>query len=174
MLQRLGHDVSQAENGSIALDMLRDRQFKNEKQFDILFLDKYVFANFSSSSHWPSICVYSQMPVMSGVETARELRRIGCPIFIVGATGNALKEDQEEVGSPCASKGGCALTLSSLLSSQYIEAGADQVLTKPVKQPQMQAMLEQARSRVAGETQPKTDATLRLSEPQVWGSQSSA
>lgn len=34
---------------------------------------------------------------MSGVETARELRRIGCPIFIVGATGNALKEDQEEV-----------------------------------------------------------------------------
>ena len=44
MLQRLGHDVSQAENGSIALDMLRDRQFKNEKQFDILFLDKYVLA----------------------------------------------------------------------------------------------------------------------------------
>lgn len=43
MLQRLGHDVSQAENGSIALDMLRDKQFKNEKQFDILFLDKYVF-----------------------------------------------------------------------------------------------------------------------------------
>lgn len=42
MLQRLGHDVSQAENGAIALDMLRDRQFKNEKQFDILFLDKYV------------------------------------------------------------------------------------------------------------------------------------
>jgi CheY-like chemotaxis protein len=42
MLQRFGHDVSQAENGSIALDMLRERQFKNEKQFDILFLDKYV------------------------------------------------------------------------------------------------------------------------------------
>jgi CheY-like chemotaxis protein len=107
------------------------------------------------------------MPVMSGVETARELRRIGCPIFIVGATGNALKEDQEEVGLPCASKGGCALILSSLFSSQYIEAGADQVLTKPVKQPQMQAMLEQARSRVAGETQPKSDASLRLSEPHV-------
>lgn len=42
MLQRFGHDVSQAENGSLALDMLRERQFKNEKQFDILFLDKYV------------------------------------------------------------------------------------------------------------------------------------
>ncbi|KAJ9105873.1 hypothetical protein QFC20_004208 [Naganishia adeliensis] len=126
MLQRFGHDVSQAENGSLALDMLRERQFKNEKQFDILFLD-------------------NQMPVMSGVETARELRRIGCPIFIVGATGNALKEDQEE----------------------YIEAGADQVLTKPLKQAQMQEMLAQARLRISGETQPQTDAFPRLSQPQV-------
>jgi CheY-like chemotaxis protein len=46
MLQRFGHDVSQAENGSIALDMLRERQFNNEKQFDILFLDKYVMVPF--------------------------------------------------------------------------------------------------------------------------------
>lgn len=46
MLQRFGHDVSQAENGSLALDMLRERQFKNEKQFDILFLDKYVIVRF--------------------------------------------------------------------------------------------------------------------------------
>jgi CheY-like chemotaxis protein len=45
MLQRFGHDVSQAENGSIALDMLRERHFKNEQQFDILFLDKYVSLN---------------------------------------------------------------------------------------------------------------------------------
>ncbi|KAJ9114333.1 hypothetical protein QFC22_005785 [Naganishia vaughanmartiniae] len=125
MLQRLGHDVSQAENGSLALDMVRERHFGHEKQFDILFLD-------------------NQMPVMSGVETARELRRIACPIFIVGATGNALKEDQDE----------------------YIEAGADQVLTKPLKQPQMQAMLELGKKRAAGETQPK-DNLPRLSQPQV-------
>lgn len=107
MLQRLGHDVSQAENGSIALDMLRDKQFKNEKQFDILFLDKYVFT--VSSGSFPltiHLLIDSQMPVMSGVETARELRRIGCPIFIVGATGNALKEDQEEVSVPCTFKMG--------------------------------------------------------------------
>lgn len=31
---------------------------------------------------------FSQMPVLSGVEVARELRRIGCDIFVVGATGN--------------------------------------------------------------------------------------
>jgi CheY-like chemotaxis protein len=37
------------------------------------------------------------MPKMTGIECARELRRMGCKIFIVGATGNALKEDQDEV-----------------------------------------------------------------------------
>jgi CheY-like chemotaxis protein len=37
------------------------------------------------------------MPKMTGIECARGLRRMGCNIFIVGATGNALKEDQEEV-----------------------------------------------------------------------------
>ena len=38
------------------------------------------------------------MPVMTGVECARELRLVGCPIFICGATGNALQDDQSEVG----------------------------------------------------------------------------
>jgi CheY-like chemotaxis protein len=40
MLQRLGHEVSQAENGSLALDMVRERHFGEKKQFDIMFLDK--------------------------------------------------------------------------------------------------------------------------------------
>ncbi len=36
------------------------------------------------------------MPLMSGVEVAREVREMGCPLYIVGCTGNALREDQEE------------------------------------------------------------------------------
>ena len=36
----------------------------------------------------------SQMPLMSGVEVAREVREMGCPLYIVGCTGNALREDQ--------------------------------------------------------------------------------
>jgi CheY-like chemotaxis protein len=45
------------------------------------------------------------MPLMTGVEVARAVRELGCPLYIVGCTGNALKEDQEE----------------------YIDAGADGV-----------------------------------------------
>ena len=34
------------------------------------------------------------MPLMSGVEVAREVRGLGHPLYIVGCTGNALREDQ--------------------------------------------------------------------------------
>jgi CheY-like chemotaxis protein len=36
----------------------------------------------------------SQMPIMTGVEVAREVREMGNPVYIVGCTGNALREDQ--------------------------------------------------------------------------------
>jgi CheY-like chemotaxis protein len=34
------------------------------------------------------------MPLMTGVEVAREVREMGNPLYIVGCTGNALREDQ--------------------------------------------------------------------------------
>jgi CheY-like chemotaxis protein len=46
----------------------------------------------------------NQMPVMSGVEMVKKLRNLGREDLIVGVTGNALLQDQEE----------------------YVEAGADQ------------------------------------------------
>lgn len=54
------------------------------------------------------------MPHMSGVELARFLRTLDPPhpVYIAGCTGNALKEDQDE----------------------YRAAGADVILTKPIKQ----------------------------------------
>lgn len=36
----------------------------------------------------------SQMPFMSGVEVVRALREMGNPLYVVGCTGNALREDQ--------------------------------------------------------------------------------
>ncbi|OCF42763.1 two-component system sensor protein [Kwoniella heveanensis CBS 569] len=116
MLTRLGHQVSTAENGKIALDMITDsfEQKPNAPRFDCVFLD-------------------NQMPLMSGVEVAREVRDMGCPIFIVGCTGNALREDQEE----------------------YIAAGADGIIPKPIHQKSLIEMIKEARRRVAGETRPK-------------------
>lgn len=36
----------------------------------------------------------SQMPYMSGVEVVRALREANIPLYVVGCTGNALREDQ--------------------------------------------------------------------------------
>jgi CheY-like chemotaxis protein len=73
------------------------------------------------------------MPEMSGVEVTRAVRKHGDPVYIVGCTGNALREDQEE----------------------YTGAGADQVLTKPIKQAALVEAIAMARMRVAGETVPR-------------------
>ena len=44
MLTRLGHQVTTAENGKLALDMIRDSYGGTEglPRFDAVFLDKYV------------------------------------------------------------------------------------------------------------------------------------
>jgi CheY-like chemotaxis protein len=71
MLTRLSHTVTTAENGLVALRAV----LAGDQKFDLVFLD-------------------NQMPEMTGVEMAREVRRRGIDIFLCGVTGNALKEDQ--------------------------------------------------------------------------------
>lgn len=66
----------------------------------------------------------NQMPVMSGLETTRHVREAGREDFVIGVTGNALLSDQKE----------------------YLEAGADHVLTKPVKEASLKSMLDVARA----------------------------
>lgn len=56
------------------------------------------------------ICLDNFMPEMTGEEAVRELRAQERDDFVVGCTGNALTEDQ----------------------ASYREAGADEVLTKPI------------------------------------------
>jgi CheY-like chemotaxis protein len=70
------------------------------------------------------------MPLMSGVEVASHVREAGHHIFIVGCTGNALREDQDE----------------------YIAAGADGIIPKPIHQKAVLDMIKQARRRIMGET----------------------
>lgn len=68
---------------------------------------------------------------MSGVEVAHHVRTMGNHIFIVGCTGNALREDQEE----------------------YLCAGADDIIPKPIHQKAVLDMIKEARKRISGETQ---------------------
>jgi hypothetical protein len=42
------------------------------------------------------------MPLLSGVEVAREVRGMGFPVYILGCTGNVLRADQvSRRASPC-------------------------------------------------------------------------
>jgi DNA-binding response OmpR family regulator len=62
---------------------------------------------------------------MSGVEVARALRAKHIDTYVVGCTGNALREDQDE----------------------YLRAGADDIIPKPVSQTAIVKRLEEARRR---------------------------
>ncbi|KAI0246901.1 hypothetical protein BJV78DRAFT_91293 [Lactifluus subvellereus] len=67
----------------------------------------------------------NQMPVMSGLSMVAKLREARRSDFVVGVTGNALLSDQEE----------------------YLQAGVDRVLTKPVLERSLRNMLALARQR---------------------------
>ncbi|KAH9074915.1 hypothetical protein EDB83DRAFT_2218949 [Lactarius deliciosus] len=71
------------------------------------------------SGRFAVVFLDNQMPVMSGLSMVARLREAGRRDFVVGVTGNALLSDQEE----------------------YLEAGVDRVLTKPVRERNLRSML---------------------------------
>jgi CheY-like chemotaxis protein len=77
MMTRLGCTVEETENGQLFLDILlgNPEEGKPPRYFDIVTLD-------------------NAMPVLTGEQAIRELRKAGRSDLIVGATGNALKSDQ--------------------------------------------------------------------------------
>ncbi|GAB6037530.1 hypothetical protein JCM15519_20890 [Fundidesulfovibrio butyratiphilus] len=73
LLTRLGCDVTMADNGAKALELVRERSF------DMVFMDV-------------------QMPVMDGFEATRAIRRLGgrfSSLPIIALTANALEGDKE-------------------------------------------------------------------------------
>jgi len=117
ILTRLGCTVSAAENGELALEMILGPQV----------LQALTPSSDASGNHGPILerekvlepfeernfavtFLDNQMPVMSGIQAVEKLRELGRKDFVVGVTGNALLSDQQE----------------------YLEAGVDRVLTKPV------------------------------------------
>ncbi|KAH8995058.1 hypothetical protein EDB86DRAFT_2804879 [Lactarius hatsudake] len=79
------------------------------------------------SGRFAVVFLDNQMPVMSGLSMVARLREAGRSDFVVGVTGNALLSDQEE----------------------YLEAGVDRVLTKPVRERNLRSMLALASERLS-------------------------
>jgi CheY-like chemotaxis protein len=112
MLERLKCEVTTAVNGQQALELVTgvsdsqsvDTPESNEGEY---FTDGRV-PNSSTSrgtgdltpgtaeSKFALVFLDNQMPVMSGVEMVRKLRKLGRKDLVVGVTGNALLPDQEE------------------------------------------------------------------------------
>jgi len=104
-LTRLGHNVMTAIDGRAALEVLL-RSFGDGPPIDVVFLD-------------------NQMPSLSGPEAVKAIRALPWDVYVVGCTGNALEEDQNE----------------------YLGAGADAIITKPVSLTAINEQLEAARER---------------------------
>lgn len=114
VLTRLGCHVSTAENGEVALEMILGRKQVLTPSTDSSgrqpILDDQEKQSFYPEGKYAVIFLDNQMPVMSGLRAVQKLRGLGRKDLIVGITGNALLTDQKE----------------------YLDAGADRVLTKPV------------------------------------------
>ncbi|TFY68845.1 hypothetical protein EVJ58_g762 [Rhodofomes roseus] len=122
MLTRIGCKVATAENGEIALEMiLGPGHHATPSSEDTgsagLSVDGMLAAG--EEYRYAVIFLDNQMPVLSGLDVVTKLRELGRKDFVVGVTGNALLTDQQE----------------------YVEAGAEYVLTKPVLEKSLKSML---------------------------------
>ncbi|KAG8925262.1 hypothetical protein FRC02_009810 [Tulasnella sp. 418] len=155
LLSRLGCQVDVAENGKVALDMILG--LKERNPFDTLALSNPSSTGHSEQSGTPSrpaqtpfaqprhydiIFLDNQMPVMSGLDLVRKLREIDRDDLVVGITGNAMQDDQEE----------------------YLQAGVNHVLTKPVLERSIKTMLIAADERRRDKNS-KGDSPTEVEQP---------
>lgn len=130
ILTRLGCQVSLAENGEVALEMILGQRITmgatpssdSSGNFGPILEQTQDLRPLDPEGKYAVVFLDNQMPVMSGLKVAGKLRELGRSDFIVGVTGNALLSDQEE----------------------YLEAGVDHVLTKPVLERSLRDILVEA------------------------------
>lgn len=99
MLTRLGCKVNTAENGEIALDLILNPNSRPTPSSEDTGSSGLLPSDVCESGDEPRYAVVfldNQMPIMSGLDVVRNLRRRGRKDFVVGVTGNALLTDQHE------------------------------------------------------------------------------
>ncbi|MCL2628552.1 MAG: transporter substrate-binding domain-containing protein [Oscillospiraceae bacterium] len=74
-LARVGLKTCVAENGQIGVNLVKERIEKNEKQFDLIFMDIH-------------------MPVMDGLEAAGKILELNIDVPVVAMTANIMTNDQ--------------------------------------------------------------------------------
>lgn len=130
LLTRLGCAVTTAENGVKALEILLGPVFTpSESATPSTMLPSTPGTSSTGAENIVSqprffdvVFLDNQMPLMSGLEAIARLRAAGREDLVVGVTGNALIRDQDE----------------------YLTAGVDHVLIKPVLEKSLKQMLSLA------------------------------
>lgn len=117
-------NVSTAENGLEAVSEV----LANPQKYSIVFMDNLMpvmvrpLSCSSSSSSWTYTCSPS-CTYQNGVEATRKLREGGYGNLVIGVTGNILEDDVWE----------------------YLSAGADMIMGKPVKVVLLKLLLQYVR-----------------------------
>ncbi|KAJ3862445.1 hypothetical protein EV359DRAFT_45149 [Lentinula novae-zelandiae] len=136
LLRRQGCEVTTAENGRVALELILgdgwDPDMLELEDTGPGIISRAISqGSDQSQSTVPDIPRFAvvfldnSMPILSGQRTVEILRRLRRRDFVVGLTGNALLTDQDE----------------------YLRAGVDIVLTKPVMQNKLLYVLKEADAR---------------------------
>ncbi|KAJ3994080.1 hypothetical protein F5050DRAFT_1576353 [Lentinula boryana] len=133
LLRRQGCEVTTAENGRVALELILGDHGSVSQSMPTENPGANVRTISQGSdqsqphelSRFAVVFLDNSMPVLSGLKTIEILRRLRRRDFIVGLTGNALLTDQDE----------------------YLQAGVDIVLTKPVMQNKLVYVLKEADAR---------------------------
>ncbi|KAF8645083.1 hypothetical protein AX16_008141 [Volvariella volvacea WC 439] len=144
LLTRLGCRVTLAENGEAALKIILGPAAAtiltpaSEKSRNLDFATEPPVITPTEGTDFAVIFLDNQMPVMSGLTAVGKLRSLGRKDFVVGVTGNALLSDQQE----------------------YLAAGVNHVLTKPVLEVRLREVLAlaDARRKQPAASQPSTQA----------------
>lgn len=155
MLTRIGCKVATAENGEIALEMILGSHATPSSEdtgsagLSTEGTTASAAADSSEEYRYAVVFLDNQMPILSGLDVVTKLREMGRSDFVVGVTGNALLTDQRE----------------------YLEAGADHVLTKPVLEKSLKSMLviadERRKERILSTAEPSLQAAAPSPSPSL-------